>query len=357
MQNARVRRPVDDALAVGEQIAGWCTRLVAAVPRGVAAAGSPTGRPILLAFALGGLLVGVSFAWYSAVAPPPTPPAVDGAGEVYVDDPAIAVGMRVEVAPDVAHTPGRRPIRITLILRGPPSAAQQQARKVGWALVLYRDARFAAGTVRPAGVAVDENLLGNPPFDRTAAAVREPVQVVHGIAHLTVLENSAQAVVVTGELGKEVFARSGPRLALSLPRYGRTDLNTGFSFATAPDAFDIGLPGDWSPPTDLQVQVDAGPNGPGQRIDSASPDVVDPATLTWRDDDALRVNLLRTDLAEEAAAQRTTFMLGAVVGAGAASILSGVERLLTLRRRAGPGRPARRGPEDRPERAEPGPGS
>jgi hypothetical protein len=47
-------RPVEDALEVGEWIASRCTRLITA-------AWSPTGRPVFLAFALGGLLVAVSF--------------------------------------------------------------------------------------------------------------------------------------------------------------------------------------------------------------------------------------------------------------------------------------------------------
>ncbi len=141
-------------------------------------------------------------------------------------------------------------------------------------------------------------------------------------------KNRAATLPLSGHIAKEVFVQGGPKEAISLPRYGRVELDPLLEFAGEASKFDIGVPGVWSRPEVFEVQVDAGVNEIDQRVDLASPDLDDPAKLSWRDDEAVTPLVLRTSLSGESDLQQITFLLGAVVGAGAASILTAVERLL-----------------------------
>lgn len=126
---------------------------------------------------------------------------------------------------------------------------------------------------------------------------------------------------IRGELPVEVFAATDSTFMLSLPRHGRMQLSSLFPLPNQPD-IDIGITGDWSRPDIFQVDVDAGPNGAEWRIDIASPDIANPARLQWRNDESVRPLLQRTNLGQEADQQKWTFVLGAVVGAAIALILT-----------------------------------
>jgi hypothetical protein len=296
--------------------------------------------PLLLGLAL----VYPSFLLYSLAATPPAPPAVTGAGEVYVEDASIVTTLGVTVDPRAAHAAGRWPVDLTLAFAAPPPSSTA-ARAVRWAVVLYADARLAPGTiVLPPGVTATDTLAADPPF---AQGDRQPVQVISGTTYLTNTNGTTGATVVHGDLRAEVFSRTDVKLALSLPRYGRVRLNPLFQFPDQPGAIDIGIPGAWHRPDRFEIDVDAGPNGIDERIDTDSPGITDPSTLSWQSNETVRALLTRTNTSAEANAQALTFALGAVVGAGAASILTAIERaLLAIRRReadpapAPPGGPA-----------------
>jgi hypothetical protein len=312
----------------------------------------PNWRAIWVPLALGIVLVLVSYRSYDGVATPPRPPSVEGAGEVYVGDPSVAVDMRVAVDPGADHRPGRWPIVITLVLVGDPGTSAQ-AREVDWALLLRGDAMLVDDSLGlPPGSRVQRSSAGQPPF---ALAEPQPVQVVSGRTALTNLGNSRGAVQILGDLPIEVSSRSGPRLALVLPRYGEVAVNPAFDLSAGP--FDLGLAGDWHRPTTFRVTVDAGARSPDQRVDSTSPEIADPARLQWVDDVGVRPTLLLTSIAGEANTQRATFGLGAVVGAGAASILTALERIVVGLRRAARRSSGPAGPGPPREAVPPGSGS
>jgi hypothetical protein len=187
-------------------------------------------------------------------------------------------------------------------------------------------AGLAPGTTNlPPGSRVQAALAADPPF---AYGNKTPIQVITGSTALTLTDNTSGAARLRGEIQAEPFAHNGVKLSLSLPRYGRLQQNPLFRFPNLPDALDIGIPGTWRRPETFQIDVEAGPNPANERIDVASPDVVDPTRLSWQSGELVQAVLTRTNIQQEANAQAITFALGAIVGAGAASILTAVERLI-----------------------------
>lgn len=305
---------------------------------------------VLVPALLGAILVGISYWLYSGLVTPPVPPAVDGSAAIYVDDPRIVTQMEATFDPAADRQPGRSAFTITLTFIAPASPPPQ-VTAVRWALVLYRDARLVEGTaVLPPTATIVDTAAADPPL---VAGRRQPVQVISGTAYLTFVGGRSAAAVINGTLPVDVFAAAGSKLALSLPRYGRVQLSPLFEFPNQPGAIDIGVPGAWSRPDIFQVDVDAGPNGAEQRIDTASPSIDDPARLRWQSDESVRALLQRTNLLQDADQQTRTFVLGAVVGAGIASILTALERLVSgLSLRAGREPPAPGDPADPPEPAD-----
>ncbi len=302
-------------------------------------------RSILVPFLLGGILVGITYWRYSGLVTPPDPPVVDGSAAIYVDDPRIVTQMEATFDPAADRQPGRSPFTIALTF----TALALPPPQVRWALVLYRDAQLVEDTafLPPTATMVDA-AVADPP--RADAGRRQPVQVISGTTDLTSADGRSPATVISGELDVDVFAAAGSKLTLSLPRYGRMQLSR--LSPNPPGAINIGIPGAWSRPEIFQVDVDAGPNGAGQRIDTASPSINDPARLRWQSDESVRALLQRTNLRQDADQQRLTFFLGAIVGAGTASILTALERLASgLRLRAGREPPAPGDPADPPEPA------
>ncbi len=293
-------------------------------------------KAILAPLGLGISLVYVSLLLYFPATTPPTPPAVDGAGEVYVDPvmaDSVAVRLKVTVEPDVAHAAGRWPVTYTLTFVGSP-APPTQPTPVRWALVLYGDAQLVGGMrLKPPNTTLQLSTAANPPYTR---GTPKPVQIIAGTIYLTSGNNQTATVPLHGELPKEAFAEGGPKQALSLPRYGRVQLDPLLVFTGEPVIFNIGDQ-EWVQPPTFEVEVDAGQNGTDERVDLASPDLVDPAKLNWRSQDTVTALLVRTSVSAEAKTQRLTFALGAVVGAGAASILTAAERLLMTFHRVGRG--------------------
>lgn len=293
-------------------------------------------KAILAPLGLGIALVYVSLLLYFSETTPPTPSAVDGAGDVYVDPAmagSVAVRLRVAVEPDVAHAAGRWPVTYTLTFVGSP-APPTQPTPVRWALVLYGDAQLVGGVrLQPPNTTLQLSTAANPPYAR---GTPKPVQIIAGTIYLTSGNNQTATVPLHGELPKEVFAEGGPKQALSLPRYGRVQLDPLLVFTGESVTFNIGDQ-EWVLPPTFEVEVDAGPNGTDERVDLASPDLVDPAKLNWRNEDTVTALLVRTSVSAEAETQLLTFALGAVVGAGAASILTAAERLFMAFRRVGRG--------------------
>lgn len=307
-------------------------------------------RSVLVPALLGAILVGISYWLYSGLVTPPVPPAVDGSAAIYVDDPRIVTQMEVTFDPAADQQPRRSPFTITLTFIA-PAPPPPQVTAVRWALVLYRDARLVEGTaVLPPTATIVDTAAADPPL---VAGRRQSVQVISGTAYLTFTGGRSVAAVINGKLRVDVFAAAGSKLALSLPRYGRVQLSPLFEFPNLPGAIDIGVPGTWSRPDIFQVDVDAGPNGAEQRIDTASPSIDDPAHLRWQSDESVRALLQRTNLLQDADQQTRTFVLGAVVGAGIASILTALERLVSgLSLRAGREPSAPGDPADPPEPAD-----
>jgi hypothetical protein len=280
-------------------------------------------RTVLVPALLGLAASAASFTWYTAALTPPTPPAVDGVGELYIDRAEVPTQLMVTFA-QKEQTQSRSKVEIRIVFR------QMAGKPVRWALVLYRDARLVevADTERtflPPGVTVGAARAGDPPFRENP---QQDIQVIQGLSQPVNLEGQASSVAMVGWIPKAVFSERGPRLAVSLPRYGRLRVPPVFQFPRDPDAIDLGIAGAWRRPETFQVDVAAGDNAPGQRIDVASPDVVDPARLAWQDDESVRALLQRTDLAEESRQQILVFVLGAVVGGGVSSLLVAVEKLL-----------------------------
>jgi hypothetical protein len=162
------------------------------------------------------------------------------------------------------------------------------------------------------------------------------VQVLSGTAFPTNLDGQAGSVRIIGRIPLAVFTEKGPTFSLTLPRYGRVHLSPAFKFPQLPNALDLGIPGQWRRPEQFEVVVEAGSNDTSQRVDLAAPDLVFPTRLYWESDEAVTVVLRRTDLRLEARQQTAVFILGAVVGAGASTIVVAIERWFThvrLRRR------------------------
>lgn len=295
------------------------------------------GRALVVKALLGAAVVGGSFVLYTMSTRLPAMPVVDGAGEIYVSDPAVVTAMSVTTRQPVG---GQTPVDITLAFYR--EKAVPAADTFAWALVLYGDARFdhpedLQRLVRPPATQITTTRAGDPPFRLNP---RQPVQVIHGAAQFGVLEGRGAAVTIRGWIPITDSRSSGPKLAVALPRYGRARFNPLFAFPNTSGALDLGVPGAWQRPDRFDVMVDTGYrlNGTGQRIDVASPGLDQGPNLRWRDADSVQVLLLRTDLAAEGRQQAAVFGLGALVGAGAAFVLEVVETLLGARRvRAGRG--------------------
>jgi hypothetical protein len=308
--------------------------------------GRTNWRSLLVPALLGAILVGISYWLYSGLVTPPVPPATEGTAAIYVDDPRISTQLQVTFDPAADRQPERTPLIITLAF----SAPAPPPPKVQWALVLYDQARLDESTaVLPSDVEIiNDKAAADPPL---VTGEKRPVQVIHGTADLTPVSGRSAATVISGELLVEVSAAGGSKHALSLPRYGRMQLTPPFS--NQPGAIDIGIPGPWSRPNIFQVDVDAGPNGTEYRIDTASPSIDDPARLRWQSGESVRALVQRTNLRQEADQQTRTFILGAAVGAGIASILTALERLMSsLRLRTGREPPAPGDTADPPEPAD-----
>jgi hypothetical protein len=291
---------------------------------------------LLISFGLGVVLVVSSFWLYFDTVSPPDPPAVNGAGEVYVSDPTVLTRFSVTFPAGQASMKHAEVI-MTLAFLG------QRSAPVDWAIVLYDDARLIdasdpASFTMPPGAKVADTHAGAPPF---AANPTGPVQVISGRVHPTNLGSQAGAVLIKGKLGVSVASEHKSTFNLSLPRYGRVHLSPLFQFPGLPGAINIGIPGDWHRPDRFQVAVDAGPTDARQRIDIASPDVADPTVLRWESDESVRAVIRRTDLRKEARQQTEIFILGAIVGAGASAMAVAIERWLTSLRRV-KSAPARR---------------
>lgn len=301
-------------------------------------------RSVLVPALLGTILVGISYWLYSGLVTLPVPPAVDGSAVIYVDEPRIVTQMEATFDPAADRQPGRSPFIVTLTFTA-PAPPPPQVTAVRWALVLYRDAQLVEGTaVLPTASTIVDTAAANPPL---VAGRKQPVQVISGTTDLTSADGLSPATVISGELPVDVFAAAGSKLTLSLPRYGRVQPSPLFQFPKQPGAIDIGIPGAWSRPDIFQVDVDAGPNSAEERIDTASPNIDDPAHLRWQSGESVRALLYRTNLRQDADQQTRTFVLGAVVGAGIASILTALERLVSgLRLRAGREPPAPGDPAD-----------
>lgn len=281
-------------------------------------------RSLLIPAVLGALLVGVSFFFYFTSISPPRPPAVDGAGEIYVSAPDVLTRLAVTFSPSRVR-PGRSHVQLDVVFYG------LRSKPIDWALVLYGDAQLSnpddpSVTAIPPGARITSTEAGYPPF---AANRKEQVQVIWGTAYPANLSGQVSAVLISGWLHVAVFSQGGPAFTLSLPRYGRVHLSPLFQFPQMPGAIDIGVPGTWKRPDNFEVDVDAGTNDANQRIDVASPDVIDPTTLHWESSESVRAVLRRTDLQKEAIQQTEIFLLGAIVGAGASSVVATLERVLT----------------------------
>jgi hypothetical protein len=293
-------------------------------------------RTVLVPALLGLAASAASFVWYTAALTPPTPPAVDGVGELYIDRAGVPTQLMVTFA-EKEQRANRSRVKIRIVFR------QMGGKPVRWALVLYRDARLvdvadSQRTFLPPGVTATAAQAGDPPFRENP---RQDTQVIQGVSQPVNLAGQASSVAMAGWIPKAVFSSRGARLAVSLPRYGRLRVPPVFQFPRDPDAVDLGIAGAWRPPETFQVDVAAGDNAPGQRIDVASPDVVDPARLAWQDDESVRALLQRTDLAEESRQQTLVFVLGAVVGGGVSSLLVALEKLLVdTKARAAPASPS-----------------
>lgn len=307
-------------------------------------------QSVLAPFLLGAILVVISY-WffYRGLVTLPDPPVVDGSAAIYVDDPRIVTQLEVTFDPTADRQPRRSPFTIALTFTA-PALPPPQVTAVRWALVLYRDAQLVEGTaVLPAAARIVDTAVADPP--RADPGRRQPVQVISGTTDLTSADGRSPATVISGELDVDVFVTAGSKLTLSLPRYGRIQLSP--LFPNQPGAIDIGIPGAWSRPDIFQVDVDAGLNGARQRIDTASPSIEDPARLRWKSGESVRALLQRTNLQQDALQQTQTFILGAVVGAGTASILTALERFVSrLRLRAGREPPAPGDPADPPKPAD-----
>jgi hypothetical protein len=219
---------------------------------------------------------------------------------------------------------GRSKVEIKLVF------SQMGGKPVHWALVLYRDARFADPSdlthifLRP-GITLTETMAADPPFRLNP---KERTQVIRGLTYPENLDGQGGDEQMVGWISKAVFAERGPRLTVSLPRYGRLRVPPILQFPRDADEIDLGVPGRWRRPDVFQIDVAAGENPPGRRIDVASPDVVDPARLAWRDGESVRAILQRTDLAKESQQQFIVFALGAVVGGGVALLMAALEKLI-----------------------------
>lgn len=302
-------------------------------------------RLVLVPALLGAILVGISYWLYSGLVTLPVPPAVDGSAAIYVDDPRIVTQLEVTFDP-TADRPGRSPFTVMLTFTA-PAPPPPQVTAVQWALVLYRDAQLVEDdtAVLPPAATIVDRAVADPPL---VAGRKQPVQVISGTTELTSADGRSPATVISGELPVDVFTAAGSKLTLSLPRYGRMQLSPLFP-SPNPGSIDIGISGAWSRPEIFQVDVDAGLNGAEQRIDTASPSIEDPVRLRWKSDESVRALLQRTNLRQDADQQTRTFVLGAVVGAGIASILTALERLVSgLSQRAGREPPAPGDPADPP---------
>lgn len=280
---------------------------------------------------LGVLLIGLSLVIYNPVVAPPEPPGVQGSGMVFVDSGSaedVAVRLVVRIDPEADHALGTWPV--TSYLEFVISAPAPTPRAVQWALLLYGDARMPEGVgLIPPNTRLLNSTAANPPY---RFGEKEDVQIITGMAYLTAGANRVFTTQFTGALPREIVAVGGPKQAISLPRYGRVELDPLLQFAGEATNFDLGLEGQWSRPGTFEVRVEAGANGTDQRIDVASPDLEDQLQLVWTDEDSIAPAVLRTSLAGEAGAQRVTFILGAIVGAGAAAVLAALERVITRRR-------------------------
>ncbi|MFC4585251.1 hypothetical protein [Sphaerisporangium corydalis] len=285
--------------------------------------GSERPRYFITSVTLGGVLVGISYSIYVATASPPKPPIVEGAGELYTDRPEVAASVAVSFSPTGVRA-GRSQVQIDIIF------LEQKAKPVKWALVLYGDAAFAdphdpGTTVIPPGAEIVPAWAGDPPF---AANPRKKVQIISGTTYPANLKGQVGVASISGWVPVAVVSRSRAIFTLALPRYGRVHLSPLFDFPKKPGAIDIGIPGRWQRPDRFQVNVNAGRNPAGYRIDLASPDVADPTKLSWESSESIRAVLRRTDLDEEAKQQTINFLLGAVVGAGASSVVVALENLV-----------------------------
>jgi hypothetical protein len=280
-------------------------------------------RTVLVPALLGVLASAVSYFWFSTALTPPTPPKVDGAGEIYIDRPDVPTQLRVTFA-QKDQEKDRSKVNVELVFRS------MGGKPVRWAMMLYRDARLInvdnhQRTFVPPGVTITQTQAGDPPFRENP---KEDAQIIQGVSYPTNDNGRATSVRFSGWIRKAVFSERGPRLVISLPRYGRLRVPPILQFPRDADAIDLGVPERLRRPDTFQVDVMAGENAPGQRIDVASPDVLDPASLAWQDDETVRALLQRTDLAGESRQQILVFVLGAVVGAGVSLLMAAAEKLL-----------------------------
>ncbi len=180
----------------------------------------------------------------------------------------------------------------------------------------------------PPNTTIQSAQAADPPYIN---GKKEDAQVILGTSYLVSGNKIVATLPLHGQLNKEVFTQGGPKEAFSMPRYGRVAVDPLLAFAGEASKFDLGVPGQWARPTTFQVQIEAGINDLDQRVDLASPDLDEPTKLSWTDDEAITPTVLRTNLSGESDVQQVTFLLGAIVGAGAASILTAIERIITSR--------------------------
>lgn len=265
----------------------------------------------------------ISFQSFTASLKPPTPPSVNGVGELYVERESVPSQMEVTFA-QKDQKGGRSKVQIKLVF------TKMGGKPVKWALVLYRDARFADPSdlthvfLRP-GITITDTMTADPPFRLNT---KEQAQVIRGVTYPENEDGQVGNEQMVGWISKAVFAERGPRLTVSLPRYGRLRVPPILQVPRDSDEIDLGIPGTWRRPDVFQIDIAAGDNPPGRRIDVASPDVVDPAQLAWRDGESVRAILQRTDLAKESQQQFMVFALGAVVGAGVSLLMAALEKLI-----------------------------
>jgi hypothetical protein len=288
---------------------------------------------IVTQMVLGIIFVYGSFSIYTQFLRPPQPPRVTSTVQMYISDPSIPAFLNVGFS-QAGSASDRTPVRIALSFIGP-----QRVPSVAWALVFYGDACIAerGACLRSAASATDTQLppgaqvrivrIAGTPF--SANRKDQTAQVIWGTTGLDTASGVAGASIIQGNIPARVSSNSGPTSALSLPSYGRLPVSPLFDFPNRPGALDLSIPGGWRRPQTFQVDVDAGGNDSNHRVDVASPPLVDPVHLHWASADAVRAVLQRTDLQRQASQQVLVFLLGAAVGAGASSVLTVLEFLIS----------------------------